>query len=146
MPNIPISSLPLTTSVCSNALVPIVQNGVTFSTYACLVGGSGGGGCGGGNVNKLIAGTGVEISPSSGTGDVTVCITGGGGTGNINCLIAGCGIVLSPSSGVGDVTICNTLVSCSPMSGQFGSFTIVGNPSTNFIGFNSSYAFIAGGC
>ena len=145
MPNIPISSLPLTTSVCSTALVPIVQNGVTFSTYACLVGGGGGGGCGGGNVTRLIAGTGVEISPSSGTGNVTVCVTGGGGTGNINCLIAGCGIILSPSSGVGNVTICNACpVSSSPMSGQYGEDSIVGNPAFNSSA-NSCYTFIGGG-
>ena len=53
MPNVPISALPLTTSVCATALVPIVQNGVTCSTYACLLGS----GCGGGGVMAAGSGT-----------------------------------------------------------------------------------------
>ena len=84
MPNIPISSLPLTTSVCANGLVPIVQNGVTFSTYSCLLGS---GGSGGGSINCIIAGSGAAISPSSGIGNVTICSTTGGG--GVDCVIAG---------------------------------------------------------
>jgi len=69
MPNVPISGLPLTTSVCATALVPIVQNGVTCSTYACLLGGGGGGGA----VTQITAGCGVTISPACGIGNVTIC-------------------------------------------------------------------------
>jgi hypothetical protein len=52
-----------------------------------------GGGSGGGNVNQIIAGTNINISPISGVGIVTINATGGigpqgpqgnqGGTGNI---------------------------------------------------------------
>jgi hypothetical protein len=141
MPNIPISSLPLTTSVCSNGLIPIVQNGVTFSTYSCLVGTSGGG-CGG-NINCIIAGTGISISPSTGVGDVTVCATGSGGTGNVTSIIAGCAIVISPSGGTGNVTICAT--GGAAMVEGIGICSIVGNCSENN-NANGDYSFVGAGC
>ena len=42
----------------------------------------GGGGTGGG-VSQIIAGTGITVSPTGGTGDVTVSSTGGGGGGGV---------------------------------------------------------------
>ncbi len=39
---------------------------------------NGGGGGGGGGVNKIIAGSGISVSPGTGLGNVTVSATGGG--------------------------------------------------------------------
>jgi len=157
MPNIPISSLPLTTSVCSNGLIPIVQSGVTFSTYSCLLG-TGGGGCGG-NINCIIAGNGIAISPSTGVGNVTICATGSGGTGNVTSIIAGCAILISPSSGTGNVTICATgnavmvegigtcsiVGNCSENNSASGDYSFIGAGSNNSTSIFAPYSFIAGG-
>jgi len=142
MPNIPISSLPLTTSVCANGLVPIVQNGVTFSTYSCLLGS---GGSGGGSINCIIAGSGAAISPSSGIGNVTICSTTGGG--GVDCVIAGSDISISCSCGcTTNPAITLNVVSGSldsPMVAGNGCCSIVGNCSiNNACGF---YSFIGGG-
>ena len=98
MPNVPISGLPLTTSVCATALVPIVQNGVTCSTYACLLGSGGGGGA----VTQITAGTGVTISPACGVGNVTICST------------AVLPAVGSFSTCVSSPIVCGTTLVCTP--------------------------------
>ena len=124
MPNIPISSLPITTTVNPIALVPIVQNGVTFSTYSCLLG-SGGGGIGG-NITCLQAGCNVTISPSCGTGVVTVSSIGG--CGGINCVQAGCNVIVSPSCGTGVVTI-SSIGGCFGISCIQAGCNVTVNPS-----------------
>jgi hypothetical protein len=153
MPNVPISGLPLTTSVCATALVPIVQNGVTCSTYACLLGSGGGGG---GGVTQITAGSGVTISPSCGVGNVTICASGGGG--GVTQICGGSGISISPSCGTGVVTICSTGGGSSPMVAGSGTCSIQGNGCSNsaygnfsFVGggqcnIAGCYSFVGGGC
>ena len=152
MPNVPISGLPLTTSVCATALVPIVQNGVTCSTYACLLGSGGGGGA----VTQITAGTGVTISPACGVGNVTICASGGGGgltsvgltmpsafcvcgspltsngsicvsaCGTDAQLISGCGSIISAGSGI---SISGGFICSSTVLPSCGSFaTCVSSP------------------
>jgi acyl dehydratase len=119
MPNVPISALPLTTSVCATALVPIVQNGVTCSTYACLLGGGGGGG-----VTQITAGTGVTISPACGLGNVTICASGGGG----GPMVAGSGT-------------CSIVGNCT-LNTASGNYSFVGGGSNNT---SSGYCSFVGG-
>ena len=57
----------------------------------------------GGVVQKIVAGTGVTVSPAEGTGKVTISATGGGG--GVSKIIAGDGVTISPANGTGDVTI-----------------------------------------
>lgn len=109
----------------SKALYPYVAIGSTSS----------GGGEGGG-VEKIVAGSNVTLSPTSGEGVVTINVTGGasgmtevvhdntlsgkgiagdplkviggGGGGAVSKIIAGSNISVDPASGVGDVTISTT--------------------------------------
>ena len=53
-------------------------------------------------VSQIVAGSNVTISPSGGTGVVTINATGGGG---VTQLVAGSNIVISPSGGTGVVTV-----------------------------------------
>lgn len=55
-------------------------------------------------VSKIIPGTGVTISPTTGTGEVTINAIGGSVAG-VSSIIAGSGISISPASGAGAVTI-----------------------------------------
>ena len=57
-------------------------------------------------VSKLNAGTDIALSPSSGTGEVTISSTADPGVSKLN---AGTDIALSPSSGTGEVTISSTV-------------------------------------
>lgn len=56
---------------------------------------------GGGGVSQITAGTGVTISPSGGTGNVTINASIGG----VSSIVAGTGITISPVGGTGAVTI-----------------------------------------
>lgn len=60
----------------------------------------------GGLVQKIVAGTGVDISPPEGTGEVTISATGGGG--GVSKIVAGTGVTVSPVDGTGEVTISAT--------------------------------------
>ena len=59
----------------------------------------------GGVVQKIVAGTGVDISPPEGTGEVTISVTGGSG---VQKIVAGTGVTVSPVDGTGEVTISAT--------------------------------------
>jgi hypothetical protein len=169
--SVPISGLPLTTSVCATALVPIVQNGVTCSTYACLLGSGGGGG-----VTQITAGSGVTISPACGLGNVTICASGGGGgltsvglsmpsafsvsnspltsngsisvsgSGNSCQLIGGDGSLISAGTGI---TISGGTISTGgggiAMINSGGCCSILGNGLCNSISTFSNYSFVGGG-
>jgi hypothetical protein len=56
-------------------------------------------------VTKIIAGTGISVSPAGGTGDVTVTNSA---PALVTKIIAGTGISVSPAGGTGDVTVTNT--------------------------------------
>lgn len=56
-------------------------------------------------VQKIVAGTGVDISPPEGTGEVTISVTGGSG---VQKIVAGAGVTVSPVEGTGEVTISAT--------------------------------------
>lgn len=56
-------------------------------------------------VQKIVAGTGVDISPPEGTGEVTISVTGGSG---VQKIVAGTGVTVSPVDGTGEVTISAT--------------------------------------
>ena len=140
MSNVAISQLPLTTSVCSTALVPIVQDGVTCSTYACLLGGGGGGG----GVTQITAGSGICISPVCGTGNVTICSTGGGG----GVMASGAGTCSIQGSGSNNLAIGN----CSFAASGFSN-TACGNYALALGGFGNlsksgglGHALIGNGC
>ena len=60
----------------------------------------------GGVVQKIVAGTGVKVSPVEGTGEVTISATGGGGV--VQKIVAGTGVTVSPVEGTGEVTISAT--------------------------------------
>ena len=82
---------------------------------------------GGGEVTKIIAGTGISLSPSTGVGNVTVTnsqtgrlesVVAGGGvivsatdplnpvvSASVTSIVAGSNVTLSPASGVGAVTV-----------------------------------------
>ena len=62
----------------------------------------------GGVVQKIVAGTGVKVSPVEGTGEVTISATSGGGGGGVSKIIAGTGVKVSPAEGTGEVTISAT--------------------------------------
>jgi hypothetical protein len=167
MPNVPISGLPLTTSVCATALVPIVQNGVTCSTYACLLGSGGGGG----GVTQITAGTGVTISPACGLGNVTICSAGGGGLTSVGLtmpsafcvcgspltsngslcvsacgtnaqLISGCGSLINAGTGItiSGGSICS---SGGVMAAGSGSCSIQGSGLNNTA--SATYSVVSGG-
>ena len=63
-------------------------------------------GGGGGGVTQIIAGTNITISPTGGTGVVTINSTGSGGTGAVSSVTAGDG--LSGNSTTGAITLINT--------------------------------------
>ena len=56
-------------------------------------------------MQKIVAGTGVDISPPEGTGEVTISVTGGSG---VQKIVAGTGVTVSPVEGTGEVTISAT--------------------------------------
>ena len=93
MANVKISELPLTLSVSPTALVPVVQNGTTCSTYACLIA------AGGVNGTSGSAGTsGANGAPGANGANGTAGTSGGFGA----VIIAGSGEASSVRTTVGN--------------------------------------------
>ena len=63
---------------------------------------------GGGGVTQIVAGTDISITPTGGTGAVTINSTA---TGGVSQIIAGNNVTISPSGGTGNVTINATIPS-----------------------------------
>lgn len=63
---------------------------------------------GGGGVTQIVAGTDISITPTGGTGAVTINSTA---TGGVSRIIAGNNVTISPSGGTGNVTINATIPS-----------------------------------
>jgi len=61
---------------------------------------------GGGGVTQIVAGTDISITPTGGTGAVTINSTA---TGGVSQIIAGNNVTISPSGGTGNVTINATI-------------------------------------
>jgi hypothetical protein len=88
-------------------------------------------GSGGGGVAQLLAGTGITLSPSGGTGTVTVTASGAG----VSQIIAGTNVTISPSGGTGAVT-----VNASGGSGNLTTLTFAsGTTITPPNGFETCY-------
>tara|TARA_R110000744_G_scaffold104220_1_gene199637 strand:+ start:2164 stop:2952 length:789 start_codon:yes stop_codon:yes gene_type:complete len=63
---------------------------------------------GGGGVTQIVAGTDISITPTGGTGAVTINSTA---TGGVSQIIAGNNVTISPTGGTGNVTINATIPS-----------------------------------
>jgi hypothetical protein len=154
MSDIKISQLPLLGCVNPTALVPLVQCGITFSTYACNIGGGGGGGV-------IISGIGTSCCSSyrCGVGN-TLCdannsanlggrshfISGGYSTlvgGECNTVGAGFGGYF-PYNFIGG-GCCNRATGCCDSGGDYGTGTntVVGGVENIADG---AFGFIGGGC
>lgn len=98
MANVKISELPLTLSVSPTALIPVVQNGTTCSTYACLIAAGGVSGTSGTSGAAGAAG-------ANGTSGVSGTAGTSGGFGAV--IIAGSGTSASVRDGVSNVAAGN---------------------------------------
>jgi hypothetical protein len=123
MANVKISELPLTLTPSPTALIPVVQNGTTCSTYACLIaaggaagtsGTSGGAGAPGSNGTSGVSGASGTAGTSGGFGAV---------------IIAGSGTSASVREGVGNQAS--------------GNFSFAGGGQSNTSG--SDHSFVGGG-
>jgi hypothetical protein len=104
MANVKISELPLTLSVSPTALVPVVQNGTTCSTYACLIAAGGTSGSSGSSGGAGAPGS-AGSSGTSGSAGVSGSSGTSGGFGAV--IIAGSGTLSSVRDGVSNVAAGN---------------------------------------
>ena len=95
-----------------------------------------------GGVNKIIAGTGISISPSDGTGTVTINSTVDPG---VTSIIAGTNVVLDPSGGTGAVTIGVPGVVKSVTSANVNLITVAGTASDPTITATIAPSIVDGG-
>ncbi len=93
-------------------------------------------------VSKIIAGTDISISPTGGTGDVTINCTLDPG---VTSIIAGANIALSPSSGVGAVNVSVTGVVLGVTSGDANTITIGGTSTNPTVAANVTSTIASGG-
>jgi len=86
---------------------------------------------GGGGVTQIVAGTDISITPTGGTGAVTINSTA---TGGVSQIIAGNNVTISPSGGTGNVTINATIPSSTDKVTETtkGYLTQGEKPSTNW--------------
>lgn len=104
----------------------IVGSGLSLDTATGVLSATGGGGGGGGTgVGQIVAAPGIFISPSAGTGTVTIANTG------VTSVVAGPGIAVSGSTGTVTISSINAggtvtnVVGVSPVSVVTGSTTPV---------------------
>ena len=95
-----------------------------------------------GGVNKIIAGTGISISPGDGTGTVTINSTVDPG---VTSIIAGTNVVLDPSGGTGAVTIGVPGVVKSVTSANVNLITVAGTASDPTITATIAPSIVDGG-
>jgi hypothetical protein len=93
-------------------------------------------------VTKIIPGTDISISPTSGTGEVTINCTLDPG---VTSIIAGANIALSPSSGVGAVNVSVTGVVLGVTSGDANTITIGGTSTNPTVAANVTSTIASGG-
>jgi hypothetical protein len=93
-------------------------------------------------VSKIIAGTGISISPSGGTGTVTINSTVDPG---VTSIIAGANVVLNPSGGTGAVTIGVPGVVKSVTSANTNLITVAGTASDPTITATIAPSITSGG-
>lgn len=95
-----------------------------------------------GGVSKIIAGTGISISPSDGTGTVTINSTVDPG---VTSIIAGANVVLDPLGGTGAVTIGVPGVVKSVTSANVDLITVAGTASDPTITATIAPSITSGG-
>lgn len=95
-----------------------------------------------GGVNKIIAGTGISISPGDGTGTVTINSTVDPG---VTSIIAGVNVVLDPLGGTGAVTIGVPGVVKSVTSANVDLITVAGTASDPTITATIAPSITSGG-
>lgn len=95
-----------------------------------------------GGVNKIIAGTGISISPGDGTGTVTINSTVDPG---VTSIIAGANVVLDPLGGTGAVTIGVPGVVKSVTSANVDLITVAGTASDPTITATIAPSITSGG-
>ena len=144
MANVKISQLPQTSVVCANALIPLVQNGVTCSTYACNLGGGGGGGI-------IVSDTACNSTIRCGVGNCVTSPYGAALSGFCNTTssyLSGCFNVGADFIGGGG---CNTISSYYPSSIVAGFCNTITNGGHSHISdgccntISSYYGFIGTG-
>ena len=142
MANVKISELPLTLSVSPTALIPVVQNGTTCSTYACLIGGSSASGTSG---TSGAAGAPGAAGTSGAAGAPGAPGTSGTSGGFGAVIIAGSGECSSVRDGVSNVASGNYSFAGGGSNNTACSNTsvIVGGGSNTACGGTAS--FIGGG-
>jgi len=125
MANVKISQLPQTSVVCNNALIPLVQNGVTCSTYACNLGGGGG---------IFVAGTGCNSSIRDGVGNTASALYSSALGGNANCNI---GVNSTINTGGLNIIGCYDLTAATCLTTS--SYVYCANASTNSLYIYGDY-------
>ena len=124
-----------------NKLDVVAGGALSNATSTPVSGGSGGSG-----VTQIVAGTNVTISPSGGTGVVTVNSTaGGGGTGTVTSVASGTGLTGGPITTSGTLSIASTGVSAASYGTTSSVPTIAVNAQGQITSASNTSIAISGG-
>ena len=124
-----------------NKLDVVAGGALSNATSTPVSGGSGGSG-----VTQIVAGTNVTISPSGGTGVVTVNSTaGGGGTGTVTSVASGTGLTGGPITTSGTLSIASTGVSAASYGTASSVPTIAVNAQGQITSASNTSIAISGG-
>jgi hypothetical protein len=124
-----------------NKLDVVAGGALSNATSTPVSGGSGGSG-----VTQIVAGTNVTISPSGGTGVVTVNSTaGGGGTGTVTSVSSGTGLTGGPITTSGTLSIASTGVSAASYGTTSSVPTIAVNAQGQITSASNTSIAISGG-